>query len=67
MDFNIKVFVSLQVRVFHNSDGLTHSDLWDITWTRVGVFLPQLKEELFKNERKYLINNFRLQIVLKNF
>lgn len=66
-DFNIKVFVSLQVRVFHNSDGLTHSDLWDITWTRVGVFLPQLKEELFKNERMYLTNFFRLQIVLKKF
>lgn len=47
-------FFLLKVRVFHNSDGLTHSDLWDITWTRVGVFLPQLKEELFKNERKYL-------------
>lgn len=39
-----------QVRVFHNEDGLNYSSTWDVTWTRIDVFLPQLKDELFKTE-----------------
>ncbi|KAJ6636205.1 hypothetical protein Bhyg_14793, partial [Pseudolycoriella hygida] len=38
------------VRVFHQSDGITHSPLWNKTWSRIGEFLPQLKDELFSNE-----------------
>ena len=44
------LLVMHSVRVFHNTDGLSHSPLWNITWTRINVFLPQLKDELFRNE-----------------
>lgn len=38
------------MRVFHNSDGVTHSPLWELTWKRVTQFLPNLKEELFDKD-----------------
>uniref|UniRef100_A0A1B0CTH7 Putative golgi-specific brefeldin a-resistance guanine nucleotide exchange factor 1-like isoform x2 n=1 Tax=Lutzomyia longipalpis TaxID=7200 RepID=A0A1B0CTH7_LUTLO len=44
------LLVMHSVRVFHTADGVTHAPLWDITWSRVSLFLPNLKEELFRNE-----------------
>ncbi|KAM9365735.1 Golgi-specific brefeldin A-resistance guanine nucleotide exchange factor 1 isoform 2-T2 [Pholidichthys leucotaenia] len=35
--------------IFHSTDSRTgYSDLWEITWERIVCFLPNLKEELFK-------------------
>lgn len=35
--------------IFHSADSRTgYSDLWEITWERIVCFLPNLKEELFK-------------------
>uniref|UniRef100_A0A3P8YCH0 Golgi-specific brefeldin A-resistance guanine nucleotide exchange factor 1 n=1 Tax=Esox lucius TaxID=8010 RepID=A0A3P8YCH0_ESOLU len=35
--------------IFHNADSRTgYSDLWEITWERIDCFLPNLREELFK-------------------
>lgn len=45
--------VMYSVKVFHNPDGTTYSVLWELTWNRVGVFLPTLREELFKDNGKY--------------
>ncbi|XP_058446781.1 Golgi-specific brefeldin A-resistance guanine nucleotide exchange factor 1 isoform X3 [Malaya genurostris] len=44
------LLVMHSVCVFHNSDGITHSALWDVTWQRISGFLPHLKDELFKND-----------------
>ncbi|XP_019547969.3 Golgi-specific brefeldin A-resistance guanine nucleotide exchange factor 1 isoform X2 [Aedes albopictus] len=44
------LLVMHSVCVFHNSDGVTHSALWDVTWQRISGFLPNLKDELFKND-----------------
>uniref|UniRef100_A0A182PGX0 SEC7 domain-containing protein n=1 Tax=Anopheles epiroticus TaxID=199890 RepID=A0A182PGX0_9DIPT len=44
------LLVMHSVCVFHNTDGVTHSMLWDVTWQRISGFLPNLKDELFKNE-----------------
>ena len=33
--------------IFQTGDG-TNSQLWRLTWDRIGTFLPHLKEELFK-------------------
>ncbi|XP_058825554.1 Golgi-specific brefeldin A-resistance guanine nucleotide exchange factor 1 isoform X2 [Topomyia yanbarensis] len=44
------LLVMHSVCVFHNSDGITHSTLWDVTWQRISGFLPHLKEELFKSD-----------------
>lgn len=35
-------------KVFDGPDG--RSPLWDLTWERIGKFLPNLKEQLFKEE-----------------
>ncbi|KAM9561151.1 Golgi-specific brefeldin A-resistance guanine nucleotide exchange factor 1-like isoform 6-T7 [Salvelinus alpinus] len=35
--------------IFHSADSRTgYSDLWEITWERINCFLPNLREELFK-------------------
>ncbi|CAB1312588.1 unnamed protein product, partial [Coregonus sp. 'balchen'] len=35
--------------IFHSADSRTgYSDLWEITWERIDCFLPNLREELFK-------------------
>uniref|UniRef100_A0AAQ5Y5I3 Golgi-specific brefeldin A-resistance guanine nucleotide exchange factor 1 n=1 Tax=Amphiprion ocellaris TaxID=80972 RepID=A0AAQ5Y5I3_AMPOC len=35
--------------IFHSADSKTgYSDLWEITWERIVCFLPNLREELFK-------------------
>ncbi|XP_035028548.1 Golgi-specific brefeldin A-resistance guanine nucleotide exchange factor 1 isoform X1 [Hippoglossus stenolepis] len=35
--------------IFHSADSRTgYSDLWEITWERIICFLPNLREELFK-------------------
>lgn len=35
--------------IFHSADSRTgFSDLWEITWERIICFLPNLREELFK-------------------
>ncbi|XP_053692933.1 Golgi-specific brefeldin A-resistance guanine nucleotide exchange factor 1 [Sabethes cyaneus] len=44
------LLVMHSVCVFHNSDGVTHSTLWDVTWQRISGFLPHLKDELFKTD-----------------
>ncbi|XP_053679381.1 Golgi-specific brefeldin A-resistance guanine nucleotide exchange factor 1 [Anopheles nili] len=44
------LLVMHSVCVFHNTDGITHSMLWDVTWQRISGFLPNLKDELFKHE-----------------
>ncbi|KFB45301.1 AGAP001527-PA-like protein [Anopheles sinensis] len=44
------LLVMHSVCVFHNTDGVTHSMLWDVTWQRISGFLPNLKDELFKQE-----------------
>lgn len=38
--------VRLQVRVFHTNNG----ELWTLTWSRIGKFLPSLKKELFDKD-----------------
>lgn len=43
------LLVMYSVKAFHNPDGTTYSVLWELTWNRVGVFLPTLKAELFKD------------------
>lgn len=42
------LLVMYSVKAFHNPDGTTYSVLWDMTWNRVGTFLPHLKDDLFK-------------------
>ncbi|XP_052891953.1 Golgi-specific brefeldin A-resistance guanine nucleotide exchange factor 1 [Anopheles moucheti] len=44
------LLVMHSVCVFHNTDGVTHSMLWDVTWQRISGFLPNLKDDLFKQE-----------------
>lgn len=35
--------------IFHSTESRTgYSDLWEITWERIVCFLPNLREELFK-------------------
>lgn len=46
------LLVMYSVKAFHNPDGTTYSVLWELTWNRVGVFLPTLKAELFKDNGK---------------
>jgi golgi-specific brefeldin A-resistance guanine nucleotide exchange factor 1 len=43
------LLVMYSVKAFHAPDGTTYSVLWEVTWNRVGVFLPTLKDELFKD------------------
>ncbi|XP_075169478.1 sec7 domain-containing protein garz [Haematobia irritans] len=44
------LLVMHSVRVFHNNDGSLRMDLWELTWKRIGEFLPNLKDELFRDE-----------------
>ena len=44
------LLVMHSVRVFHNNDGSLHMELWELTWKRIGEFLPNLKDELFRDE-----------------
>ncbi|XP_004522896.1 Golgi-specific brefeldin A-resistance guanine nucleotide exchange factor 1 isoform X1 [Ceratitis capitata] len=46
------LLVMHSVRVFHNDDGTLQLALWDLTWKRIGEFLPIIKEELFHDEDK---------------
>jgi golgi-specific brefeldin A-resistance guanine nucleotide exchange factor 1 len=48
------LLVMYSVKAFHNPDGTTYSVLWELTWNRVGVFLPTLKDELFKDNGENL-------------
>ncbi|XP_055916324.1 Golgi-specific brefeldin A-resistance guanine nucleotide exchange factor 1 [Eupeodes corollae] len=45
------LLVMHSVRVFHCNDGTLHVPLWELTWKRIGEFLPNLLEELFSDER----------------
>ena len=37
--------------IFHTAEsGFT--DLWEVTWERVDIFLPNLKQELFRGKLK---------------
>lgn len=42
-------------KVFDSPDG--HSQLWTITWDRIGTFLPHMKEELFKDHTHEVSEN----------
>nr|XP_036230801.1 Golgi-specific brefeldin A-resistance guanine nucleotide exchange factor 1 isoform X2 [Bactrocera oleae] len=44
------LLVMHSVRVFHNDDGTLQLPLWDLTWQRIGEFLPNIKDELFRDE-----------------
>ncbi|XP_061399986.1 Golgi-specific brefeldin A-resistance guanine nucleotide exchange factor 1 [Musca vetustissima] len=44
------LLVMHSVRVFHNNNGTIRADLWELTWKRIGEFLPNLKDELFRDE-----------------
>lgn len=44
------LLVMYSVKAFHNPDGVTFSPLWTNSWICIGGFLPQLKEELFKDD-----------------
>lgn len=44
------LLVMHSVRVFHNQDGSLQEALWELTWRRIGEFLPNLKAELFHDE-----------------
>ncbi|XP_059608620.1 Golgi-specific brefeldin A-resistance guanine nucleotide exchange factor 1 isoform X2 [Phlebotomus argentipes] len=44
------LLVMHSVRVFHAADGVSHAPLWDVTWSRISLFLPHLKEELFRDD-----------------
>ncbi|XP_034476880.1 Golgi-specific brefeldin A-resistance guanine nucleotide exchange factor 1 isoform X2 [Drosophila innubila] len=44
------LLVMHSVRVFHNQDGTLQQALWELTWRRIGEFLPNLKTELFHDE-----------------
>lgn len=48
------LLVMYSVKAFHAPDGTTYSVLWELTWNRVGVFLPTLKDELFKDNGEFL-------------
>lgn len=48
------LLVMYSVKAFHNPDGTTYSVLWELTWNRVGIFLPTLKDELFKDNGKLM-------------
>ncbi|CAG5085057.1 Oidioi.mRNA.OKI2018_I69.PAR.g10801.t2.cds [Oikopleura dioica] len=37
--------------IFHNPD-TGYTDLWQVTWDRIDVFLPNLKQELFKETQQ---------------
>lgn len=39
-------------KVFDTEDGHGHGQLWNVTWERIGKFLPHLKEELFKEQEE---------------
>lgn len=39
-------------KVFDSTDG--RSQLWTITWDRIGSFLPNMKEELFKDHSEHI-------------
>lgn len=49
------LLVMYSVKAFHNPDGTTYSVLWELTWNRVGIFLPTLKDELFKDNGESVI------------
>ncbi|XP_055542001.1 Golgi-specific brefeldin A-resistance guanine nucleotide exchange factor 1 isoform X2 [Wyeomyia smithii] len=57
------LLVMHSVCVFHNSDGVTHSTLWDVTWQRISGFLPHLKDELFKTDPSDSKPNFTVAAV----
>ncbi|KAG5678424.1 hypothetical protein PVAND_008098 [Polypedilum vanderplanki] len=50
------LLVMYSVKAFHNPDGVTYSNLWEMTWNRIGLFLPTLREELFKDNDNPMLN-----------
>uniref|UniRef100_A0A1A9ZR77 SEC7 domain-containing protein n=1 Tax=Glossina pallidipes TaxID=7398 RepID=A0A1A9ZR77_GLOPL len=57
------LLVMHSVRVFHNQDGSLHLALWQLTWKRIGDFLPNLKDELFHDEES---NRTQVMAHIKN-
>ena len=58
------LLVMYSVKAFHNPDGTTYSALWELTWNRVGVFLPHLKQELFKDNGELACAMKHLKILI---
>jgi brefeldin A-resistance guanine nucleotide exchange factor 1 len=54
------LLVMYSVKAFHTTDGQSYSMLWDLTWRRIGEFLPGLKEELFKEDGEFFIIIYNL-------
>ncbi|KAL7050324.1 hypothetical protein ACKWTF_004037 [Chironomus riparius] len=50
------LLVMYSVKAFHNHDGVTYSVLWEMSWNRIGTFLPSLREELFKDNDNPMLN-----------
>lgn len=44
------LLVMESAKVFEGQEGHTH--LWSLTWERIGKFLPNMKEELFKEQEE---------------
>lgn len=53
--------------IFQTGDD-SDSQLWRLTWDRIGTFLPHLKEELFKpaEHGKKILQQLRLWFVAQN-
>ena len=49
--------------IFHTAES-GYTDLWEVTWERIDIFLPNLKQELFRGEHKIFIS---IGSVEKNF
>lgn len=41
--------------IFHTAES-GYTDLWEVTWERIDIFLPNLKQELFRGEQKKTIS-----------
>lgn len=53
------LLVMYSVKAFHSADGQNYSTLWDLTWKRIGEFLPGLKDELFKENGEFISRTFK--------
>jgi len=36
--------------IFHTAES-GYTDLWEVTWERIDIFLPNLKQELFRGKQ----------------
>ena len=50
--------------IFHNAES-GYTDLWEVTWERIDIFLPNLKQELFRGTSSLVENTFANFIMLE--